>query len=146
MSGYPQPTSAYPVAPNPMSLLMSLLIQVEVIMVEISADGVAKGRYSIGWSLLPLFKPPGSPATANKPAAAPLVAGSPRYLMFRSVYGESVRPPKVVEGCHILFQVSTPLTMNVCMPAGCTTKQGVALCPHCTMYSGAMNPRHLTTH
>jgi hypothetical protein len=37
--------------------------------------------------------------------AAPLVAGTPRYLLFRSIYGEDLPPPKVVERCHILFQV-----------------------------------------
>jgi hypothetical protein len=29
---------------------------VEMIMMERSADGVVKGRYALGWALLPLFQ------------------------------------------------------------------------------------------
>ena len=40
----------------------------------------------------------------GKPLAVPLVAGTPRYLLFRNVYNEDLRPPKVVPNCSILFQ------------------------------------------
>lgn len=55
---------------------------------------------------------PGAPVSSvaldsapGRPLAVPLVAGTPRYLLFRNVYNEDLRPPKVVPNCSILFQV-----------------------------------------
>lgn len=90
---------------------------VEVIMQERMLDGVVKGQYSLGWALLPLFRvgapPPGAlpgqvaldTSAWGKPLSVPLVAGTPRYLLMRSVYNEALRPPKVLQNCSIMFQV-----------------------------------------
>jgi hypothetical protein len=66
---------------------MPFAMQVEVIMVERQTAGQSAGQFSIGWAQLPLFANaaglgamPGSQA-----AAAPLMSGTPRYLLFRCV-------------------------------------------------------------
>lgn len=41
----------------------------------------------------------------GKPLSVPMVAGTPRYLLFRNVYNEDLRPPKVIPNCSIMFQV-----------------------------------------
>lgn len=71
---------------------------------------------------------PGAPVSSvaldtapGRPLAVPLVAGTPRYLLFRNVYNEDLRPPKVVPNCSILFQVSHGAT-----PAG--WRGGTRLC------------------
>lgn len=70
--------------------------------------------------------PPGAPVASSvqldgypgRPMAVPLMAGTPRYLMFRNVYNEDLRPPKVIPNASILFQVratsplSSPLTLQ----------------------------------
>ena len=54
---------------------------------------------------------PGMPAGValdpqpGKPLSVPLVSGTPRYLLFRNVYNEDLRPPKVIANCSIMFQV-----------------------------------------
>ncbi len=57
--------------------------------------------------------PPGAPVASSvqldgypgRPMAVPLMAGTPRYLLFRNVYNEDLRPPKVIPNASILFQV-----------------------------------------
>lgn len=57
--------------------------------------------------------PPGAPVVGamqlddvpGRPMSAPLMAGTPRYLLFRNVYNEDLRPPKVIPDATILFQV-----------------------------------------
>ena len=41
----------------------------------------------------------------GKPLSVPLVSGTPRYLLFRNVFNEDLRPPKVIPNCSIMFQV-----------------------------------------
>ncbi|KAG2438730.1 hypothetical protein HXX76_005275 [Chlamydomonas incerta] len=103
---------------------------VEVIMLERMLDGVVKGQYSLGWALLPLFRvsqhpvPPGAPVTGSiqmdssvgRPLSAPLMAGTPRYLLFRNVYNEELRPPKVVPNASILFQAEVYPAMEPYIP------------------------------
>ncbi|GIL84279.1 hypothetical protein Vretimale_15928 [Volvox reticuliferus] len=103
---------------------------VEVIMLERMLDGVVKGQYSLGWALLPLFRvsqnplPPGAPVVSSmqlddvpgRPMAARLMAGTPRYLMFRNVYNEDLRPPKVIPDATILFQAEVYPAMEPYIP------------------------------
>ena len=65
--------------------------QAEVVLVDKGPDGVIRGQYSVGWAMLPLFELPGAPvgAGSKQPLHMPLMAGTPRYLMFR--YGVSSR-------------------------------------------------------
>jgi hypothetical protein len=60
-------------------------LQVEVIMVERNAAGQSAGQFSIGWAQLPLFADAArlSAMPGNQAAAAPLMSGTPRYLLFR---------------------------------------------------------------
>ncbi|GFR44041.1 hypothetical protein Agub_g5201 [Astrephomene gubernaculifera] len=103
---------------------------VEVIMLERMLDGVVKGQYSLGWALLPLFRvsqgavSPGAPLSSGmqldsapgRPLAVPLMAGTPRYLLFRNVYNEDLRPPKVIPNASILFQAEVYPAMEPYIP------------------------------
>lgn len=55
-------------------------------------------------------------ATRAAPQSVPLLFGTPRYLTFRNVFNEELRPPKVVPNCNITFQVGElhPLLCFVC--------------------------------
>ncbi|GLC73822.1 hypothetical protein PLESTF_001424700 [Pleodorina starrii] len=103
---------------------------VEIIMLERMLDGVVKGQYSLGWALLPLFRvsqnplPPGAPVVSGmqlddvpgRPMAARLMAGTPRYLLFRNVFNEDLRPPKVIPDATILFQAEVYPAMEPYIP------------------------------
>jgi len=41
---------------SPVQHAFRCMAVVEMIMMERSADGVVKGRYALGWALLPLFQ------------------------------------------------------------------------------------------
>jgi hypothetical protein len=60
-------------------------LQVEVIMVDKTPDGAPQGRYSIGWAMLPLPAAAGKRKGPAEPAAVPMMAGTPRYLLHRWV-------------------------------------------------------------
>ncbi|KXZ51260.1 hypothetical protein GPECTOR_13g747 [Gonium pectorale] len=103
---------------------------VEVIMLERMLDGVVKGQYSLGWAMMPLFRvsqnplPPGAPVASSiqldsapgRPLAVPLMAGTPRYLLFRNVFNEDLRPPKVIPNASILFQAEVYPAMEPYIP------------------------------
>jgi nephrocystin-4 len=92
---------------------------VEIIMVERMLDGVVKGEYSLGWALLPLFRVSGGTpgeAEAGRPLSVPLVSGTPRYLLFRNLYNEDLRPPKVIPNCSIMFQAEAYPAMDAYIP------------------------------
>eukprot|EP00775_Hariotina_reticulata_P006048 gene6048-6286_t len=81
---------------------------VEVILVQHEANGMFQGRSSMGWAQLPLFSA-STKATAGSasqllgsPAAIePVMAGTPRYLLFRSVCGDDLAPPAMLPGCQV---------------------------------------------
>jgi hypothetical protein len=60
-------------------------LQVELIMVERDAAGQSAGQFSVGWAQLPLFVDAArqNPMPGSQAAAAPLMSGTPRYLLFR---------------------------------------------------------------
>jgi hypothetical protein len=65
-------------------------LQVELIMVERDVAGQSAGQFSIGWAQLPLFLDAAQQnlATGSQTAAAAaalLMSGTPRYLVFRCV-------------------------------------------------------------
>lgn len=62
---------------------LPLRLQVEVIMVERDAAGQSAGQFSVGWAQLPLFADGTRPALGSQAAAAPVLTGTPRYLLFR---------------------------------------------------------------
>lgn len=149
---------------------------VEIIMLERMLDGVVKGRYSLGWALLPLFQvsqrwvrgaaphqlaalAPSSclapwphsfaggcmslqvgavaPGTST-PQIVPMVSGTPRYLLMRSVHNEELRAPKVLQNCSIVFQVRRGVQLGVrlqvrvthtCRGGGCGVRGDIACAP-----------------
>jgi hypothetical protein len=66
-------------------------LQVELIMVQHDASGAFQGRFSMGWAQLPLFSADSkvvagsaSQLLVGQGAIEPVMAGTPRYLLFRS--------------------------------------------------------------
>ena len=85
-----------------------------------------------------VFQVGGAAATAGSaPQAVPMVSGTPRYLLLRSVYNEELRAPKVLQNCSLIFQVSVCVCVCVlsaaalCVQRGAVRTQSAAeLLPH----------------
>lgn len=70
---------------------------VEVISAVKNADGVCVQEFSVGWAQLPLA------GGAGQAVTAPVMAGTPRYLLLRNARGEDLRPPVVLDACSVTY-------------------------------------------
>lgn len=75
-------------------------------------------------------------SNVGRPLSAPLMAGTPRYLLFRNVYNEELRPPKVVPNASILFQVSRPADLvTQCLAITCGSVPALCTKADCVIQS-----------
>lgn len=76
---------------------------VELILRERAADGKLRDEYSAGFALVRLFE---TLSSGGRGGAAQVLSGSPRYLLFKALYGTSAKAPPLVMDCQVVFQAS----------------------------------------